>query len=136
MELILALSLLADPQLPTNQPPKHDEIEVRAVGCIAGDTLTETRTDSPEDLNSTRRWRLRLSKELQKALEEIAGKQVEVFGLAKRDEVSRPMVAKSVRVGRGRAYVGAKSSRRPQNEPVQIPTLRVTAIAGRAEDCR
>ncbi|MEZ5284569.1 MAG: hypothetical protein R2712_07140 [Vicinamibacterales bacterium] len=57
---------------------KRGEVEVEAVGCVSGTTLTETnlnRNPSNGAENPNRRWRLRLSKAQEAALKELGAVQ-------------------------------------------------------------
>jgi hypothetical protein len=66
---IAAMALLLGAQPSPPQPNvvlKQGDVEVQAVGCLAGTTLTETnlnRGSSSDGLNPTRQWRLRVTKE-------------------------------------------------------------------------
>jgi hypothetical protein len=137
---LAALAVLAQPSPPApDRQAKDREIEVQAIGCVSGDTLTETnlnRGSSSEGLNPARRWRLRLTKEQRAALREVQGKQVEVTGVARESEVEAGRVIKSARAGRGRVYVGTESSRSAAREQVVVPTLTVSTFKARSESCR
>jgi hypothetical protein len=119
--------------------PARGEIEVVAVGCVSGTTLTETnlnRNPSNGAENPARRWRLRLSKEQERALKEIGPNQVEVVGYANERELESATLTKSARVGLGRAYVGVGSSRTAAPDRVATPTLRVESFRQTRDTCR
>ena len=119
--------------------PTGNQVEVNAIGCASGDMLTESNlnhTASAEGLNPTRQWRLRLSSEQRSRLKAIGKKQVEIFGVADRNEIKGATVVKSKQLSKGRVYVGTQASRSPQSEQVRPPTLIVGSISPREEACR
>jgi hypothetical protein len=124
---------------PANTQPKSGEVNVQVIGCVSGDTLTETnlnRGTSSEGLNPTRRWRLRLTKAQRATLKEISDRQIEIFGAAKESEIKSAMLVKRAKVGKAHVYVGAESSRRPGREQAGLPTLTVATFAARSDVCR
>src|SRR5262245_19924424 len=104
MDLLMVL-LAAMLQSPTPGPARG-EVEVVAIGCVSGTTLTETnltRNPSSGAENPARRWRLSLSKAQEKALKEIGPNQVEVFGFAREMELESASLVKTQKIGPGRA---------------------------------
>lgn len=147
MACVIAVVILAggadtstqQPRVPGTKPSEHD-IEVTATGCLSGDTLVEmnlNRNPSNPVPNPARRWRLRLTSAQREAVKMLdAGRQVEVWGVADRRELESGMVGKSVKVGPGRAYVGAESKKTPAREPVVVPTLVADSIKQTQDRCR
>jgi hypothetical protein len=137
MDLLVVL-LAAILQGPTPGPARG-EVEVAAIGCVSGSTLTETnltRNPSSGAENPARRWRLRLSKAQERALKEIGPNKVEVLGFANVMELENATLVKSQKVGPGRAYVGAGSSRTVAPDRPALPTLRVESFTRTQDKCR
>jgi hypothetical protein len=146
MTLLVVALLAFAPAQATLPPATTDaaEVEVLAVGCVSGQTLTESSlTHNPnageEGLNAKRRWQLVTSAERLRRLRHEAGdRQVAVSGTVRRSELRTGTVGKTAAVGnKGRAYVGAGTpSRDLDAEAVVLPRLRVTSWTVRADTCR
>lgn len=134
-----AASRAEQPPRAADVPRSAHDIEVTATGCLSGDTLTETnlnRNPSNGVPNPARRWRLRVTSAQRQLLKELdPGRQVEVWGVADGRELESATVGKSVRVGPGRAYVGAESKKTPARAVV-LPTLVVETVKQTADSCR
>jgi hypothetical protein len=139
-----ASALFAQVPRPPAQTTERREIEVQVVGCVSGDTLTETtlnrtegRSNSEQSLNSRGRWRLSLTREQREQLRKLSRHQVEVIGVARVSELESGRVVKTARVGKGRVYVGADATKRTvDDEPVALPLLRVGAFRSLEGLCR
>jgi hypothetical protein len=137
--------VFAQPARPPAQTTDRGEVEVQVVGCVSGDTLTETtlnrtegQSNSSESLNPKGRWRLSVSKEQREPLRELSPHPIEIFGTVRESELARGRVVKSVRVGKaGRAWVGTSTSKNgPDVEAIALPLLRVGSFKRLEGACR
>ena len=146
---LLVISLCSTPlfteaQRPPAQTTDRDEVEVQVVGCVSGDTLTETtlnrtegRSNSTESLNPKGRWRLSVSREQREQLRKLSRNQVEIVGLVRKSELDTGRIGKTARVGKARVWVGAGTSKGTYDEePVALPLLRVGAFKAMEGTCR
>ena len=140
-----ASTVFAQPARPPVQTADRGEVEVQVVGCVSGDTLTETNlnraeghANSAEGLNPKGRWRLSLSKEQREQLRKLSRNQVEIFGSVRKSELESGRIVKSARVGKkGRAWVGTSGSKGKSDvEAVALPLLRVGSFKALEGTCR
>ena len=139
-----ASSVFAQPARPPAQTTDRDEIEVQVVGCVSGDTLTETtlnrtegQANSSGSLNPEGRWRLSVSKQQREQLRKLARNQVEILGVVRKSELESARVIKSAPVGKARVWVGTGSSKAGSSkQSVDLPILRVGSFKRLEGTCR
>ncbi|MGE3275733.1 MAG: hypothetical protein AB7O67_11520 [Vicinamibacterales bacterium] len=142
--IVLATAGLSAQAPAPERPRTGHDIEVRVVGCVAGSVLTEVEaarpdreTEAPAETEThVRRWRLRLTPDLQKALRKAGKRRVEIVGIADRREMARAELAAERRVARPGVTGPAASAAMRAGTRQAPPTLYVDAITPQAVTCR